>query len=58
MSDLIKSKRFWTALAGVAVVVVGQFFPNIPEDTVTNIVMMLSAWIIGETFRPVVQGPK
>ena len=54
MSELLKSKRFWAAVAGLAVVVVKQFMPSIPEEAVTNVVMVLSAWIVGETFRPVV----
>lgn len=59
MGDLISSKRFWAAVAGVAVVIAKQFMPDIPEDAVTNIVMVVSAWIVGETFRPVTTpGPK
>lgn len=53
MGDLISSKRFWAAVAGLAVVVAKQFFPSIPEEAVTNFVMLVSAWIVGETFRPV-----
>jgi hypothetical protein len=53
MSDLIKSKRFWVAVSGLAVVVTSQFLPSIPEETVTNVVMILASWIVGETFRPV-----
>jgi uncharacterized membrane protein YoaK (UPF0700 family) len=59
MGDLISSKRFWAAVAGVAVVIAKQFWPDIPEEAVTNFVMVVSAWIVGETFRPVTTpGPK
>ena len=59
MGDLISSKRFWAAVSAVVVVVVKQFMPSIPEDAVTNFVMVVSAWIVGETFRPVTtKGPQ
>ena len=59
MGDLISSKRFWAAVAGVAVVAAKQFWPDVPEEAVTNFVMLVSAWIVGETFRPVTApGPK
>lgn len=58
MSGLVKSKRFWAAVAGIAVVVSNQFLPGIPEDAVTNFVMLVAAWIVGETFRPVPTGAK
>jgi hypothetical protein len=53
MGDLISSKRFWAAVAGVAVVIAKQFWPDIPEQAVTDFVMVVSAWIVGETLRPV-----
>jgi hypothetical protein len=53
MGDLISSKRFWAAVAGVVVLVAKEFWPDIPEEAVTNFVMLVSAWIVGETFRPV-----
>lgn len=49
---LIASKRFWAAISALVVVVLKQFFPDISEDVVNNIVMVLSAWIVGETLRP------
>lgn len=58
MGDLIASKRFWAAVAGLVVVAAKQFFPDVPEEAVTNFVMVVSAWIVGETFRPVTsKGP-
>lgn len=53
MSDLIKSKRFWAAIGGLAVVIVQQFVPSIPESAVLAAVGLISTWILGETFRPV-----
>lgn len=58
MAELVKSKRFWAAVAGLAVVVVKQFVPAIPEEAVTNVVMVLAAWIVGETLRPVGTKPE
>ena len=53
MFDLLKSKRFWATLGNVALVITNQFFPMIPDDMVLAIVGAISAWVVGETIRPV-----
>jgi len=50
LSDLIKSKRFWAAVAGVASVVLKDKLP-IPEDQLTNLIMIIGAWIVGDSLR-------
>ncbi len=44
---LFKSRRFWVALAGVAVVVAEPF--GLSADSVNEIVMLLMAWIVGDS---------
>ena len=53
MLDLLKSKRFWATVGNVALVITNQFFPMIPDDMVLAIVGAISAWVVGETIRPV-----
>ena len=53
MLDLLKSKRFWATVGNVALVVVNQFAPMIPDEMVLAIVGAVSAWVVGETIRPV-----
>lgn len=53
--DLVKSKRFWAAIAAILVVVVRDKFPNLPfsEDQISQIVMVVAAWIVGDSLRGV-----
>ena len=51
-SNLIKSKRFWAAAAVVAVVVLKDRVP-LNEQQITEIVLAVGAWIVGESIRPV-----
>jgi hypothetical protein len=44
------SKRFWMAVAGVIGVVLTQYTP-ITQAQVNDIVMLIAAWIIGDSFR-------
>jgi len=50
LSDLVKSKRFWAAVAGVAAVVLKDKLP-IPEGQLTNLIMIIGAWIVGDSLR-------
>ena len=51
-SNLVKSKRFWAAAAMVAVVVLKDRVP-LSEQQITEIVLAVGAWIVGESIRPV-----
>ena len=53
MLDLFRSKRFWATVGNVALVITNQFFPMVPDEMVLAIVGAMSAWIVGETIRPV-----
>jgi hypothetical protein len=50
MNQLIKSKRFWAAVAGIAASLLRDKLP-ISEDQITEIVMVLAAWIVGDSLR-------
>jgi hypothetical protein len=52
-SALIKSRRFWATVASVVVVVGKDRFSalGIDEAMVTNIVIAIGAWVVGESFR-------
>lgn len=50
MQELLKSKRFWLAVAGVISTAFGSQLP-LSEDQIQQIVMILGAWIIGDSLR-------
>lgn len=52
LSDLVKSKRFWAAAAMVAVVVLKDKVP-LDEQQITNLVMAVGSWIVGDSLRSV-----
>ena len=52
LSDLVKSKRFWAAAAMVAVVVLKDKVP-LDEQQITNLVMAVGAWIVGDSLQSV-----
>ncbi len=56
-SNLLKSKRFWAAAAVVAVVVLKDRVP-LNEQQITEIVLAVGAWIVGESIRPVNPPPR
>ena len=52
LNDLIKSKRFWAAVAGIAVVVAKDRLPvALDEQQITMIVMAIGSWIVGDSLR-------
>lgn len=46
--DIIKSKKFQMAIAGVIVVIVTSFIPEIDEEALTQIVSLIIAYIVGQ----------
>lgn len=52
LNELFKSKRFWVAVASVAAVVLKDKLP-ISEEQLTSIVMVIGAWIVGDSLRGV-----
>jgi len=55
LNDLIKSKRFWAAVAGIVVVVAKDRLPiALDEQQITMIVMAIGSWIVGDSLRATV----
>ena len=46
---LVRSRRVWVAISGVAVVVAEQLGLPLSEDAVNQIVMVMAAWIVGDS---------
>ena len=52
LNDMIKSKRFWAAVAGIIVVVAKDRLPvALDEQQITMIVMAIGSWIVGDSLR-------
>jgi nitrate/nitrite transporter NarK len=49
-NDLLKSKRVWAALAAVAVVVLKDR-TGLSDDQITNLVIAVGSWIVGDSLR-------
>lgn len=50
MQELIKSKRFWAAVATLAAVLLKDTL-GLSEDEVQQVVMIVAAWIVGDSWR-------
>jgi hypothetical protein len=52
LDSLVKSRRFWVAAAGVAVVVLKEAI-GVPlsEDQITQLILLGASWIVGESLR-------
>ena len=52
LQALLKSKRFWAAVASIAVVVLEDKVP-LTKDQISLVVLAIGGWIVGESIRPV-----
>ena len=52
LDSIVRSRRFWVAAAGVAVVVLKEAI-GVPlsEDQITQLVLLGASWIVGESLR-------
>lgn len=52
LDSLVRSRRFWVAAAGVAVVFLKEAV-GVPlsEDQITQLVLLGASWIVGESLR-------
>lgn len=50
LKTLVKSRRFWTAVGAIVVVVLNDVL-GLPEGTANTIVAMGVAWIVGDSLR-------
>ena len=48
---LFVSRRFWVAVAGVAFVTLDGLGLGLTEDQITNVVIVLGSWIVGDSIR-------
>ena len=53
INALLKSRRFWVAVAGLVVVSSETVRANvgITADQTTNVVLVLGSWIVGDSLR-------
>ena len=51
LQTLVKSRRFWVAVAGVVAVTSDTLGLGLSEEMVTNFVLLGAAWIVGESLR-------
>jgi hypothetical protein len=51
IGELFKSKRFWAAVATIAVVVFKDRLP-LTEDQIEQLVWVVGSWIVGDSVRP------
>ena len=51
LQGLIKSRRFWVAVAGIAVTFSDTFGLGLEPDTMQHVVLLLGAWIVGDSLR-------
>ncbi len=57
ISSLFKSRRFWAAVAGVLAVSL-QDTLGLDPDSTKQAVMLLAAWIIGDSLTPTISATK
>ena len=51
LQTLVKSRRFWVAVAGVVAVTSDALGLGLSEEMVPNFVLLGAAWIVGESLR-------
>tara|TARA_R110002020_G_scaffold103752_3_gene243114 strand:- start:20922 stop:21104 length:183 start_codon:yes stop_codon:yes gene_type:complete len=50
---MLKSRRFWVGVSGVAVVFADTLFGEgtVDPETVQSVVLLAAAWIVGDSLR-------
>ena len=51
LQTIVKSRRFWVAVAGVVAVATDALGLGLSPEMVTNFVLLGAAWIVGESLR-------
>ena len=51
LKNLVKSRRFWVAIAGVVIAVSDALGLGLSPEMVTNLVVVGASWIVGEALR-------
>lgn len=52
LNNVLKSKRFWLTAAAVAVVVLRDK-TGLSDQQITELVLAVGAWVVGDSIRPV-----
>lgn len=52
LNNVLKSKRFWLTAAAVAVVVLRDK-TGLTDQQITELVLAVGAWVVGDSIRPV-----
>ena len=52
INDLLKSRRFWVSVGGLAAVLLRDRL-NLPftDEQITDIALLIGAWVVGESLR-------
>jgi hypothetical protein len=50
INDLLKSRRFWVAVASIAAVAFKDKLP-FTEEQITDMAILIGSWIMGESLR-------
>jgi hypothetical protein len=58
LPDFLKSRKFWALAAGIIIMVLRHFVPQLPisDDQITSVVYLLVAFIIGTGLEDVGTG--
>ena len=53
LKTMVKSRRFWVAVAGLVVVFADSLLGEgtVNPQTVTSVTLMAAAWIVGDSLR-------
>ena len=51
LQNLVNSRRFWVAIAGVVIAVSDALGLGLSPEMVTNLVVIGASWIVGESLR-------
>ena len=51
LDGILKSKRFWLSAAAIAVILL-QDRTGLSAEQITNVVLAIGAWVVGDSLRP------
>lgn len=51
LKNLVASRRFWVAVAGVVAVTAQALGVDISPEVIQNVVIIGASWIVGESLR-------
>ena len=51
LTDVVKSRRFWVAVGGMAFVIFNGMGLDLNPDQINHVVLLGGAWIVGDSLR-------